>query len=132
MNRLVIPLLVLLTFIVPTVSSASILDSGKSAKEIAEEILHGAKERYRKQQQEKAKAKKIVMYSTTWCGYCRKARNYFNAKRIPFVEHNIEKNRNAKREYDRLGGRGVPLIVIGERLMRGFSQKKFEQIYRSI
>lgn len=27
----------------------------------------------------------VVLYSTSWCGYCEKARNYFRAKGIPFT-----------------------------------------------
>jgi hypothetical protein len=35
----------------------------------------------------------VVLYSTAWCGYCRKAREFFAANGIRYVEYDIEKNR---------------------------------------
>ena len=47
--------------------------------------------------------KKVTMYSTSWCGYCKKARKYFDANNIAYVEYDIETNQSARRAYDRLG-----------------------------
>jgi glutaredoxin-like YruB-family protein len=77
------------------------------------------------------KQQKVTMYSTAWCGYCKKARKYFVAKGIPFVEYDIEKNAHAKRAYDKLGGKGVPVIVVGKKKMSGFSQQSFDRFYGS-
>jgi thiol-disulfide isomerase/thioredoxin len=35
--------------------------------------------------------KQVTMYSTSWCGYCRKARQVFTQQNIPFRELDIEK-----------------------------------------
>ncbi len=72
---------------------------------------------------------KVIMYGTDWCTYCDKAKNYFVAKHIPFVEYDIEKDSTARREYDRLGGRGVPVILVGDKRMNGFSVATFERMY---
>jgi glutaredoxin-like YruB-family protein len=77
----------------------------------------------------KVNSKQVVMYSTEWCGYCKKARNYFKQKGIPFVEYDIEKNARAKRQYDAMGARGVPVILVGKRRMNGFSPERFDEIY---
>ena len=74
--------------------------------------------------------KKVTMYSTAWCGYCKKAKKYFQAKGIPFVEYDIEKHIRAKRDYDALGGKGVPVIVMGKKRMNGFSVAGFERFYK--
>ncbi len=74
-------------------------------------------------------SKKVVMYSTSWCGYCKKARNYFNAQGIAFTELDIEKDAQAKQQYDSMGGRGVPVILAGEKRMNGFSVAGFNNIY---
>jgi len=73
---------------------------------------------------------KVVMYSTDWCGYCKKAREYFRSQKIAFVEYDIEKYPRAKREYDALGARGVPVILVGDKRMNGFSPGGFQNIYR--
>jgi glutaredoxin len=48
---------------------------------------------------------------------------------IPFTEHDIEKSETAAREYKKLRGRGVPVILIGDQRMNGFSAKTFDAIY---
>ncbi len=72
---------------------------------------------------------KVTMYSTSWCVYCKKARKYFRKNSIPFSEYDIEKNNRAKRAYDALGGKGVPVIIVGKKRMNGFSIPGFERIY---
>lgn len=73
--------------------------------------------------------KNVILYGTTWCGYCTKARRYFQANNIPFEDHDIESSSSAKSEYDALNGKGVPLILVGDNLMNGFSESHFSQLY---
>lgn len=73
--------------------------------------------------------KKVVIYTTSWCGYCKKAKKYFGSKRIRYTEKNIEKSKIAKMEFDKLGGKGVPVILVGKKRMSGFSEAGFERIY---
>ena len=130
---MVAALLSAIVFLSPSIAvgSSSILDSGKSSKEIAEEILREASQRHITEQQKKLEEiNNVVMYSTSWCGYCRQARRYFKSKGIKFIERDIERSRLAKRAYDRLGGNGVPLIVVGDNTMSGFSKRKFDRLYR--
>lgn len=74
--------------------------------------------------------RKVVMFSTSRCGYCKKAKKYFTDNNIPFVEYDIEKNKRAKARYDELGGKGVPVIIYGKRRMNGFSISGFKKIYK--
>lgn len=76
------------------------------------------------------KYERVVMYATSWCGYCRQARTFFRANRIDYVEYDIEKDRSARRRYDALGGVGVPVILIGQKRMNGFTEAEFNAIYR--
>ena len=71
----------------------------------------------------------VIMYSTEWCAYCKKAKRYFARKGIPYTEYDIEKNREARARYRELDARGVPVILVGKKRMNGFSEKGFEQIY---
>lgn len=77
-----------------------------------------------------AESQRVTMYATSWCGYCRKARNYFRQNGISYIEYDIEKDERAKRMYDLLGGKGVPVILVGKKRMNGFSAAGFERIYR--
>ncbi len=73
----------------------------------------------------------VTLYATSWCGYCKKARQYFQRNHIKYIEHDIEKSQLARRQFDTLGGQGVPLIVMGDKKMSGFSALNFEQLYFS-
>jgi glutaredoxin len=74
-------------------------------------------------------SKSVVMYTTSWCGYCRSAAKYFRQKNIPFTEYDVEKSDKGARDYRRLKGRGVPIILIGRQRMNGFDVNRFNQIY---
>lgn len=72
---------------------------------------------------------KVVMYSATWCSVCKKAKTYFAEERIAFVEYDIEKSTKGKRDFERLGGKGVPVILVGDKRLNGFSKETFEKVY---
>ena len=74
----------------------------------------------------------VVMYSTSWCKYCAKARRYFNKNNIDYTEVNIEQSAEARKEFDEVDGRVVPLILVGKYKITGFNQKKFSKIYREL
>jgi glutaredoxin len=76
-------------------------------------------------------AQAITMYSTDWCGHCKNARKYFAAKGIPFTEVNVETSESGRKEYEALGGGGVPIIQVGGKVMRGFSAASFEALRKS-
>lgn len=73
----------------------------------------------------------VVMYSTPTCGYCTQARNHMRSRNIAFIEKDVSRNPAAASELRSLGGRGVPLILIGSQKMTGFSAARFDSLYAS-
>lgn len=73
----------------------------------------------------------VVMYSAAWCGVCRKAKRYLQAQGIPFQERDIDASRENRRRFEALGGKGVPLILVGEEKMRGFSEARLETMLKA-
>jgi glutaredoxin len=68
-----------------------------------------------------AKAKdKVRIFTAAWCGYCKKAKAYLAGKRVPFQEVDVEASERGRSEYAQLGGRGVPVILVGSQRMDGF------------
>jgi mycoredoxin len=55
----------------------------------------------------------IVMYSTTWCSDCRRAKRVFTSLEVPYTEINIEEDPDAARYVLCVndGMRSVPTIV---------------------
>jgi glutaredoxin len=72
---------------------------------------------------------KVVMYSTVRCGYCRKARAYFKANGIAFTDYDVETSAKGQQDYRRMGARGVPVILVGDKRMNGFSESAFASLY---
>ena len=74
----------------------------------------------------KPKAARIVMYSTAWCGVCKKAAKFMTKNGIAFVEKDIEKDKGARREMQKkataAGVRtgGVPVFDLGGTIQPGF------------
>jgi glutaredoxin len=69
------------------------------------------------------------MYSTVRCGYCRKARAYFKANGIAFTDYDVETSDKGRQDYRRMGARGVPVILVGDQRMMGFSESAFASLY---
>jgi mycoredoxin len=69
---------------------------------------------------------KIIVYGTQSCPFCIKTRELFSSKKIQFADFDIEKLDKAKQEFRKLGGEGVPLIIIGNRRIDGFNQTQIE------
>ena len=78
---------------------------------------------------QRKKSKSVIMYMTSWCGYCKKAARHFRKNKIPFTEHDIEKSARAATEFKKLRGRGVPVILIDKQRMNGFDAATFDKIY---
>lgn len=65
---------------------------------------------------------KAVMYVTSWCPYCRKAREYLTDLGVDLVEYDIEKDDAKRAEMKKLSGGStmVPLIDIEGIVIRGY------------
>jgi glutaredoxin len=73
--------------------------------------------------------RKVVIYTTDWCGVCRQAKSHFKRNHIPYKEYDVEKSARGRRDYKRLNGSGVPIILVGNQRMNGFSPERFDQLY---
>jgi len=65
----------------------------------------------------------VVMYMTTWCRFCRLARDYIRTLDVNFLEYNIEKDKDKRAEMlgKSSGSRGVPLIDVEGIIIRGYN-----------
>ena len=72
----------------------------------------------------------ITMYSTSWCPHCKRARMYFAERGIAYEEIDIEASEKNKRDFKELGGGGVPLIIVGDKAMRGFDPKRMDALLK--
>jgi glutaredoxin 3 len=69
-------------------------------------------------------ARQVVMYSTSWCGFCERARGLLRRKGVAFDEVKLDET-PAEREImmRRSGGRRtVPQIFIDDRHVGGYDE----------
>jgi glutaredoxin len=77
---------------------------------------------------ERKKKADVVLYTTSWCPYCQKARDYLRSRGIDFIEYDVENDKEAairKKHLDNRGG--VPFAIINGRPIRGFSASAYEK-----
>jgi glutaredoxin len=64
--------------------------------------------------------KAVAIFTTDSCTYCAAAKQYFAQKKVAYTEFNLDHSDKARQVFGMLNGRGVPLIVVGERRLVGF------------
>jgi glutaredoxin 3 len=63
----------------------------------------------------------VVMYTTSWCPYCSRARKLFDDKGVPYTEIDVEAVDGARAQMQQRSGRtSVPQIFVGERHLGGY------------
>lgn len=75
-----------------------------------------------------AGGRQVVMYSTSHCPACQMAKQYFAQKGVRYQEIDVENSAAGRAAYERLGGRGVPLIMVGEKRVDGFSAQTLDAL----
>jgi glutaredoxin len=81
-----------------------------------------------------AEAPKVILYSTAWCGYCRKTRELLTRLQVPFGEKDVEKSDEGRAEYlaKGKGYRGVPLTDIGGTIVHGYEPVQVTQLVNEL
>lgn len=66
---------------------------------------------------------RVVLFATSWCGYCAQARKLFREQGVRFTEIDVEADAEGARfQVEQLRAQGVPTIVIGNRLIHGYDE----------
>ena len=52
------------------------------------------------------------------------ALKYMDSEGIPYKEYDIDESSKGRRDYKKLNGKGVPIILVGDQRMNGFSPKR--------
>lgn len=76
--------------------------------------------------------KKITIYSTATCGFCKMLKSYLSSKDVKYDVKNADEDQEiAKELYDKSGQLGVPFTVITdddgkEEYILGFDRQKID------
>ena len=64
---------------------------------------------------------KVILYATSWCGYCTKVRDLLAENNIEYFEYDVEASAEGREQFKRLGGRGVPMLLINGEVLKGYN-----------
>lgn len=74
-------------------------------------------------------AKKVTIYSTPWCVYCKMTKKFFADNKISFEEYDVASDAQKRDEMiQKTGQMGVPAIDIDGELTIGFDQPRLKQL----
>jgi glutaredoxin len=70
----------------------------------------------------------VELYTTSWCSYCQKAREFFNEHGVAFIEYDIETDQDAAQQKQELDGLpGVPFALVNGEPVHGFLPSAYEK-----
>lgn len=70
---------------------------------------------------------KIVIYGNKTCQFCQRTREYLRAKNVEFSDFDVIGSSKAGQEFKALGGGSVPIVLIGNRMIRGYLPREFDE-----
>lgn len=73
--------------------------------------------------------KRVVLYSMDKCPHCKSAISYLEQQKIPYRLCNI-KTPKGQKEFAATRLRGVPVLKIGDQLLKGFSVTEFKKLFK--
>lgn len=73
--------------------------------------------------------KKVEIYSTPSCTYCKAAKDYFKKNNIAYTEYDVAADQAKRAEMlEKSGQLGVPVIDIGGDIVVGYDQKVISEL----
>lgn len=69
--------------------------------------------------------KKVTIYSTPVCTYCKMAKEFFKEHNVEYVEHDVSTDLAARKDMiDKSQQMGVPVIDIEGKIIVGFDKEE--------
>ena len=66
----------------------------------------------------------VIMLSTSTCGYCKKMRADLADWNVEYLDIDVETDEKGQFAFEKLEGRGVPILLVGERTVHGYSPER--------
>lgn len=74
---------------------------------------------------------KVTVYSTEWCPWCNKAKEFLKEHDVKFENKDVEKDQKAAEEMVKKSGQsGIPVIDIDGKIVIGFDEKALRELLK--
>lgn len=76
---------------------------------------------------------KVIIYSTTWCAFCKTEEQYLQKLGVEYIKKDVEEDKEAYEELmQKIGGsfQGVPVTDIAGSLVLGFDRAKIDSFLK--
>jgi glutaredoxin-like YruB-family protein len=71
----------------------------------------------------------VTIYSTPTCHFCHAAKELFTEKNIAFNDYNVATDLEKRKEMiDKSGQMGVPVIIVGDKVVVGFDEMQLREL----
>ncbi len=71
---------------------------------------------------------RVIVYSTSMCPWCYKAKEFLKANNIKFEDKNVGEDQEARNEMiEKSGQMGVPVLDIDGNIIVGFDQEAIKK-----
>jgi mycoredoxin len=77
-------------------------------------------------------SKQVILYGTATCSFCQSTREYFKANNVAYFDVDVQTSEMGAKKHAELGGGGVPVVIIGNRLIRGFQPDTFDEALKKL
>lgn len=74
----------------------------------------------------------IVVLTTGWCGYCSQLKAALDKAKVPYSELDVEDGAAGENAYNAVGGRGVPVTVIGQNVVHGYNAPRLTSLLKEL
>lgn len=74
---------------------------------------------------------KVIIYSTTWCAFCKTEEQYLQKLGVQYIKKDVEEDKDAYEELMQKNGgnfQGVPVTDIAGELVLGFDRLKIDRL----
>ncbi|HBH71632.1 MAG TPA: NrdH-redoxin [Candidatus Yonathbacteria bacterium] len=73
--------------------------------------------------------KEVIIYTTQTCGYCKMAKEFFDANNVQYKDYDVGADLEKRKEMiERSGQMGVPVIFVGDEMTVGFDKAKLSSL----
>ncbi len=95
------------------------------------QVWHKREPAQQNTQQTSAQHEKVILYATSWCGYCKKTRELLAENKVEYTEYDVEASEVGRQQHEQLGGNGVPVLDIKGTVLHGYDEDEIISTLKS-